>query len=72
MASLGTSVLDAQPRDIVGQPADAAVSCSRPMRIAVVVNQIPPYYVRLFQELSDTPGWDLKVFTFVDREVDRQ
>jgi glycosyltransferase involved in cell wall biosynthesis len=74
MEASTTFLPDAQSRETTARPT-ADVATSRPaesnLRVAVVVNQIPPYYVRLFQELSETPGWDLKVFTFVDREVDR-
>jgi glycosyltransferase involved in cell wall biosynthesis len=45
-------------------------SCA-PIRVAFLTNEIPPYRVPLYQELASTPGWDFRVFTCIEREVDR-
>jgi len=65
---------DVESRDIVR--ADfaecRAVPGSRaPIRVAFLTNEIPPYRVPLYQELAETPDWDFRVFTCIDREVDR-
>ena len=41
------------------------------VRVAFLTNEIPPYRVPLYQELAETSNWDLRVFTCIDREVDR-
>ena len=39
--------------------------------MAFLTNEIPPYRVPLYQELAETSDWDFRVFTCIDREVDR-
>jgi len=47
--------------------SSAATRC----RVAFLTNEIPPYRVPLYEELAATPGWDFRVFTCIDREIDR-
>jgi len=44
----------------------------RPLRIALLTNEVPPYRAPFYQELAATSGWDFSVFTCIDREADRQ
>jgi len=52
-------------------PAERTTPAVRPLRVAWLTNEIPPYRVPFYQELSETPDWDFQIFTCVDRENDR-
>lgn len=41
------------------------------MRVAFLTNVVAPYRAPLFEELSRTPGWELRVFTNAGNEFDR-
>jgi glycosyltransferase involved in cell wall biosynthesis len=41
------------------------------MRVAFLTNIISPYRKPVFQRLTETPGWDFKVFTDAEKEFDR-
>jgi len=43
-----------------------------PVRVALLTNENPPYRIPLYRALAETPNWDFRVFTCVDREHGRQ
>ncbi len=42
------------------------------MRVAFLTNILAPYRIPLFETLSETPGWDLRVFVNAASEFDRR
>jgi len=74
METLAAPLPNAQSRDTAARACARSATCrgsERKLRVALLVNQVAPYYVQFYQELSETPGWDFKVFTCIDREMDR-
>lgn len=53
------------------QHGERTTPAVRPLRIAWLTNEIPPYRVPFYSELAGTPGWYFQVFTCTDREVYR-
>jgi glycosyltransferase involved in cell wall biosynthesis len=52
-------------------PDDGEFNLPVRRRVAFLTNEVPPYRIPLYHELARTPGWDFRVFTCIDREMDR-
>ncbi|MEX0326954.1 MAG: glycosyltransferase [Puniceicoccaceae bacterium] len=54
------------------QEKDEKTTEAKPHRVAFLCNIISPYRQPVYKHLSETPGWDFRVFIDADNEFDRE